>query len=105
MVTTTTSQPDSDPSEAIGLGTSLTIADVGELYGKLLTTLDASAVRLDGASISRVDACGVQLLVSFLQTRQSKELATHWAGVSADLQAAFSDLGLASSLPGEEGPT
>lgn len=74
------------------------IAEVGELHTQLRKALDASQIVLDGTAVDRVDTAALQLLVVFQREAQKRERQVQWAGVSAPLQDAAGQLGLAQVL-------
>ncbi len=59
--------------QVIDCGDALSIADVGDVYAKLLTPLaENKSVKIDCSQIERIDAAGIQMLYAF-----SKEAAAH----------------------------
>lgn len=74
------------------------IADVGQLHRQLRVALDASQIVLDGSTVDRVDTAALQLLVVFQREAQKRGRQVSWAGVSAPLHDAASQLGLAQTL-------
>ncbi|RDS78974.1 STAS domain-containing protein [Dyella monticola] len=74
------------------------IADVGELHTQLRGALGASQIVLDGTTVDRVDTAALQLLVVFQHEAKKRERQVNWAGVSAPLYDAASQLGLAEAL-------
>jgi phospholipid transport system transporter-binding protein len=83
---------------ALGLPSDCRIADVGELHRQFSSSLDASQIALDGSKVDRVDTAALQLLVVYQRELEKRGHAMQWAGVSAPLYDAASQLGLAQTL-------
>jgi phospholipid transport system transporter-binding protein len=83
---------------AIGLPTDCRIADVGQLQQTFASHLDASQITLDGTEVERVDTAALQLLVVYRHELEKRGHAMQWAGVSAPLYDAASQLGLTQTL-------
>lgn len=74
------------------------IADVGELHTQLKGALGGSQIVLNGDTVDRVDTAALQLLVAFQHEARKRERQVQWAGVSAPLHDAASQLGLVEAL-------
>ncbi|HTV85397.1 MAG TPA: STAS domain-containing protein [Dyella sp.] len=86
-------------SEArIGIPADCRIADVGDLHRKLSDAFDAPQIVLDASAVERVDTAALQLLVVFQREAAKRGKQMSWAGVSAPLHEAASQLGLAQTL-------
>jgi phospholipid transport system transporter-binding protein len=83
---------------AIGLSPDCRIADVGDLYRQLSSSLDAPQITLDGSKVDRVDTAALQMLVVYQRELEKRGHTMQWAGVSAPLYDAASQLGLAQTL-------
>jgi phospholipid transport system transporter-binding protein len=83
---------------AIGLPPDCRIADMGELHRQFSSSLDAPQITLDGTEVNRVDTAALQLLVVYQRELEKRGHAMQWAGVSAPLYDAASQLGLAQTL-------
>ncbi|MEM6531086.1 MAG: STAS domain-containing protein [Myxococcota bacterium] len=90
---------ESEGGTPVALGTSLTIADVADLHPRLAGVLESETVSLNGVELKRIDACGVQLLHSFTQTRASQGKQTRWSAASEELRNAYRDLGVDGEWP------
>ncbi|WP_273152404.1 STAS domain-containing protein [Methylophaga thiooxydans] len=67
----------------IEFGESLSIAQVGELYVQLLTSIaDEKAINLDLSQIERVDTAAIQLLYSFQRDAVAQGLVIIWSNPS-----------------------
>lgn len=72
-----------DTINDIEFGESLSIAQVGELYGQLLTSIaDEKAINLDLSQIERVDTAAIQLLYSFQRDAAAQGLVIIWSNPS-----------------------
>ncbi len=72
-----------DTINDIEFGESLSIAQVGELYGQLLTSIaDEKAINLDLSQIERVDTAAIQLLYSFQRDAVAQGLVIIWSNPS-----------------------
>lgn len=74
------------------------IGEVGELQKQLRDALASSQIVLDGSTVDRIDTAALQLLVVFQREVQKRGNQMNWAGVSAPLHDAASQLGLAQVL-------
>lgn len=74
------------------------IADVGGLHQQLRKALESSEIVLDGTTVERVDTAALQVLVAFQRDAQKHGCRVSWAGVSAPLHDAATQLGLAQVL-------
>ena len=90
------------PPEAAGSALVLrspTIRTINSLQTELAERLDDSGtVRIDGASVERVDTAGLQLLAAFVRDLQSELRDVEWIGCSDPLKKAAQALGLGSAL-------
>jgi phospholipid transport system transporter-binding protein len=82
----------------IGIPADCRIADVGGLQQQLRAALDAPQIVLDASTVERVDTAALQLLVVFQREAAKRGKQMNWAGVSAPLHDAASQLGLAQTL-------
>ncbi len=72
-----------DTINDIEFGESLSIAQVGKLYGQLLTSIaDEKAINLDLSQIERVDTAAIQLLYSFQRDAAAQGLVIIWSNPS-----------------------
>jgi ABC-type transporter Mla MlaB component len=83
---------------AISLPPDCRIADVGEMHRQFSSSLDKPQITLDGSKVDRVDTAALQLLVVYQRELEKRGHAMQWAGVSAPLYDAASQLGLAQTL-------
>lgn len=74
------------------------IAEVGALHAQLCGALESSQIVLDGTTVDRVDTAALQLLVVFQREAKKRERQLQWAGTSAPLYDAASQLGLTEAL-------
>ncbi|MEN1941475.1 STAS domain-containing protein [Luteimonas sp. MJ246] len=91
----------------LSLQTDLGIEHVAELQAALQPHLDAPALRLDGGSVERVHAAGLQLLHAFVRDRAARGHQTTITGASPTLAGAARQLALDRSLgldPADAGP-
>lgn len=83
----------------IDCGEALGIADVADLYAKLLATLaEGGPVNLDVSKLERIDAAAIQMIYAF-----SKELSVHgstlsWSSPSDAFCRSVTLLGLAEQM-------
>jgi anti-anti-sigma regulatory factor len=82
----------------IGMPADLRIAAVDELRTTLRDALGAPQIVLDAAAVERVDTAALQLLVAFQRAAKQHARQVRWTGVSAPLEEAASQLGLAEAL-------
>jgi phospholipid transport system transporter-binding protein len=82
----------------IGIPADCRIADVGDLQRQLRLALEAPQIVLDASAVERVDTAALQLLVVFQREAAKRGKQMNWAGVSAPLHEAASQLGLAQTL-------
>ena len=88
-------EPAALPPDAVALGTSLTIADVGELSERLRAGLDLGYnLKIHAADVEQMDAAGIQLLCAVARDARNQGLEVVWNGVSERLNAAVRQLGL-----------
>lgn len=79
----------------IQCGEQLTIAQVAELYPRLLTTLaEGQAVSIDISAIERVDTAGIQLLYGFQRDAVVQQLVIIWSPASKVFCDAVDKLGM-----------
>ena len=88
----------SKPETRISIPADCRIAEVGPLHTQLRSVLGASQIVLDGTAVERVDTAALQLLVVFQREAKQRERQVQWAGVSAPLHDAASQLGLVEAL-------
>lgn len=83
----------------IKLDAALDIAHASALKGALDADLSgATALRLDGEQVGRVDAAGLQLLLAFVRQCQTQGLELSWHAPSETLCDGAAGLGLAQAL-------
>ena len=82
----------------VGMPADFRMAEVTDMHRQLGTVLDAKQIVLDGGAVDRVDTAALQLLVVFQREAQKRGSQVNWAGVSAPLHDAASQLGLAQVL-------
>jgi len=83
----------------IDCGEMLTIADVGDLYGRLLTSLaEGKSVSLDCSKIERIDTAALQIVLAYAKQLESQSAALSWLEPSDTFIKNASLLGLASEL-------
>jgi len=92
------SKPAAKGDARVGMPADCRIAEVGALHGQLRDALEASQIVLDAATVDRVDTAALQLLVVFQREAKQRERQVQWAGVSAPLYDAASQLGLVEAL-------
>ena len=81
------------------LGQSLCIAEVEGARQRFLEALaGGTGLALDGAALERIDAAGVQTLVSLVATARRDGVTWSWRAASEDLRAAATLLGVAEPL-------
>jgi phospholipid transport system transporter-binding protein len=85
-------------SVRVGMPADFRIAEVTDMHRRLGDTLDSGAIVLDGSAVERVDTAALQLLVVYQREVQKRGNPMQWAGVSAPLHDAASQLGLAQIL-------
>ncbi len=67
----------------IQCGEQLTVAQVADLYPRLLETLaEGQAVSIDISAIERTDAAGIQLLYGFQRDAVAQQLVIIWSQAS-----------------------
>lgn len=67
----------------IQCGEQLTVAQVADLYPRLLATLaEGQAVSIDISAIERTDAAGIQLLYGFQRDAVAQQLVIIWSQAS-----------------------
>ncbi|HKT28544.1 STAS domain-containing protein [Dyella sp.] len=74
------------------------IAEVGALHTQLRGALESSQIILDGGAVDRIDTAALQLLVVFQREAKQRERQLQWAGASAPLYDAASQLGLVEAM-------
>jgi phospholipid transport system transporter-binding protein len=82
----------------VGMPADFRMAEVSDMHRQLAGALDAGQIVLDGSAVDRVDTAALQLLVVFQREVQKRGQQMNWAGVSAPLHDAASQLGLAQVL-------
>jgi phospholipid transport system transporter-binding protein len=82
----------------VGMPADFRITDVIDMHRQLRDALNVSPVVLDGTTVDRVDTAALQLLVAFQRDAQKRGHQVSWAGASAPLYDAASQLGLAQTL-------
>jgi phospholipid transport system transporter-binding protein len=82
----------------VGMPADFRMAEVTDMHRQLGGALDAKQIVLDGGAVDRIDTAALQLLVVFQREAQKRGSQVNWAGVSAPLHDAASQLGLAQVL-------
>ncbi|MBM7127926.1 STAS domain-containing protein [Dyella mobilis] len=82
----------------VGMPADFRIAEVTDVHRQLGEALDASQILLDGGAVDRIDTAALQMLVVFQREAQKRGNTVNWAGASAPLHDAASQLGLAQIL-------
>ncbi|PKF50064.1 STAS domain-containing protein [Enterovibrio nigricans] len=81
------------------LGEQLDITQVMEIKDRLQVELEQSdSLLIDGSEVSRVDAPGLQLLLTAKNVCQIQSVSWKWQGASSELVAAAKTLGLVEPL-------
>lgn len=80
----------------LGMPADFRMGEVTDMHRQLVGALDAGAIVLDGSAVERIDTAALQLLVVFQREVQKRGSQMNWAGVSAPLHDAASQLGLQS---------
>ncbi len=81
----------------VDLGRNLDIREAKVLYQRL-SELNADSFVLDASAISRVDACGLQLLTSFIRHAESEGKSVEWLLPDENLLRATALLGLSEPM-------
>jgi len=91
-------------STSIACGEYLDIPNIDQISKKLHSALESSdpIIFLDGESIERVDAAGLQLLTAFFNDAKSQGMTLHWHKPSDVLITASRLMGLSRVLDLEE---
>jgi phospholipid transport system transporter-binding protein len=82
----------------VGVPADFRIGEVAGMHRQLSDVLVAKQIVLDGSAVERVDTAALQLLVVFQREVAKRGNQVNWAGVSAPLHDAASQLGLAQIL-------
>jgi phospholipid transport system transporter-binding protein len=82
----------------LGIPVDFRMAEVTDMHRQFGGALEAAQIVLDGSAVDRVDTAALQLLVVFQREAQKRGNQVNWAGVSAPLHDAASQLGLAQVL-------
>lgn len=81
------------------LAESIDITQVLEIRKRYSDSLvNAQDITLDGSKVQKVDAAGLQLLLSLFVTCQQKGIDVRWQNISDELVLAATVLGLESAL-------
>jgi len=95
---TTTEETAVASSQSIELGATLSIADVGELRGRLRDGMDLGGLTIHAGDVEQVDAAGIQLLCAVTRDARNQGVELTWSGVSERLGNAVRQLGLEDEL-------
>ena len=88
-----------ESQDAIVLPEDFTIALAGEYYQLMMNHLEEGHdIPLDGGSVSRIDASGIQLLLVVQRALADTGHSLHWNAVSAPLRESVALLGMSDSL-------
>lgn len=79
------SVPDADMETRVNLDDDLTIQNVSKRREDLLA-IQSQEVTVNAKNISVIDTAGIQLLLSFYQSRKQQDKVTHWENVSPVLR-------------------
>lgn len=83
----------------VTLEADLVIGGAAELHARLGKALsDPAAVVLDAAAVARLDTCGLQLLLAFVQARNAGGHPWRWENVGGGLRDAAALLGMQGML-------
>ncbi len=83
----------------VALGEVIDISRAADLKAMLKAVLELKEpVVLDGSRISRIDACGIQLLLAFVIKAETQSIAVQWQGCSEALKRSVALAGLANEL-------
>ena len=81
------------------LPSSLTIAEVGELYPTLAERLQqAGDLEIDCSAVDAVDGAGLQLLAALNRSASERQVSVSWKGATQVLRLAIAELGLSDLL-------
>ncbi len=87
-----------DTPGAVQLGELLTIEQVAAVHAELGRHLHAGTVVLEGGTVKRVDAAGLQLLTAFVRAAESRGKPVQWRSASAAVRDGARHLGLSAAL-------
>jgi len=88
-----------ESQDAVVLPEDFTIALAGEYYQLMMNQLEEGhGISLDGGSVSRIDASGIQLLVAVQRALAEAGHSLHWNSVSAALSESVALLGMSDVL-------
>ncbi len=83
----------------IQLEAEVTIAQAGELKGRLTQFLDGErSPELDGSAVEHIDTAALQLLVAFVREAEARDRKPSWRGASEVLIEAAQQIGVAELL-------
>jgi len=83
----------------IECGEALGIADVGDLYAKLLTELaEGHTIRFDVSKIERIDAAALQMIYAYSKEAVKQGQALSWVSPSEAFMRSVNLLGLAELM-------
>ncbi len=83
----------------LNLGNALDIVHVGTLKPRLLSALEKKPhVVLIADKVERTDTAGVQLIYSFMQYAENKDVVISWQKPSVNLLNTVAKLGMSTSL-------
>ena len=83
----------------IECGETLGIADVGDLYAKLLTELaEGHTIRFDVSNIERIDAAALQVIYAYSKEVEKQGHVLTWEASSEAFRRSASLLGLAERM-------
>jgi len=87
----------------IDCGEALGIADVGDLYAKLLTELaEGHAIRFDVSKVERIDAAALQVIYAYSKEAEKQGHALDWESPSEAFIRSANLLGLAERMKLED---
>lgn len=83
----------------VALGEVIDISRATDLKAMLKAVLELKEpVFLDGSRISRIDVCGIQLLLAFVIKAKTLAIAVQWQGCSEALRRSVALAGLADEI-------
>ena len=88
-----------DTGSVVALESGLGVAVVGKLYEEMKPLLEQkSDVEIDASKVETVDACGLQLLLSFVSTAKEKNMRVQWKQASAKFVEAVEQMDMKAHL-------
>lgn len=83
--------------EFISLGTTLTIADIADVYAKILNQLaHEQTVNIDISKVERIDTSGLQLLYCLSLYSKANKIPVSWSLMSDEFEYSAQLIGLST---------